>query len=133
VSLKRGLLGAIILTSPLFAYAKPKAHKHSITVKFDYDFRLTPACASDATKISDDKKNCVKEFVVYDISIGIGNRTRLASLPAPSGASDLVKGISFTTPSLRFASGKHIIAVVARTPNGEESDPSKCTTTLKLP
>ena len=131
--MKRGLLGAIILISPLFAHAKPKAHKHSITVKFDYDFRLTPACAPEATKDPDAKKNCVKEFVAYDISTGVANRIKLASLPVPSGAKGLVKGISFKTPPLTFASGKHIIAVVARTPDGEESDPSKCTTTLKLP
>ena len=131
--MRRGLLGAIILISPLFAHAKAKAHKHSIAVKFDYDFRLTPACASDAARITDAKRNCVQEFIIYDISIGVANRIKLASLPVPSGASGLVKDISFKTPPLTFASGKHIIAVVARTRDGEESDPSKCTTTLKLP
>lgn len=133
-AIKRGLLGAVVLTLVvlLLAYARPKPHKHSITVKFDYDFRLTPACSSDTTKGTDAKKECIQEFVVYDISVGSSRRTKLATIPVPAGAKGLVKGISGKTPLLLFAPGKHIIAVVARTPDGKESDPGRCTTTVKV-
>lgn len=132
MTMKRCLLGAIILINPLFAHANPRARKHLITVKFDYDFRLTPACTSDATKDADTKKDCVKEFVVYDISVGASMRTKLATIPVPVGAKSLTKGISGKSPLLSFAPGKHIIAVVARTLDGKESDPYKCTTLLKI-
>jgi hypothetical protein len=90
-------------------------------------FRLTPACVSGMEKV------CVERFDVYDISAGLDKRTKLASLLVPSGAKGVVKGISVTTPSLLFESGKHLLAVTAHTPEGQESDPLKCATWVELP
>jgi len=133
--MKRVLLCAIVfafLTS-LVTLAKPKPHKHCITIRFDYDFGATPACSSEATKVTDAKRNiCVEDFVVYDISVGAGRRTKLAVIPVPAGAHGPVKGISGKTPPLYFAPGEHIIAVVARTPDGKESDPYRCSTSVKI-
>jgi hypothetical protein len=123
--MKLALLWAAILVAPP-ASAQPDASKHSIILKFDYDFRLTPACTS-ATK-----KNCVERFDVYDMSAGFAQRTKLASLPVPSEAKGLVKGISVTTPSLLFETGKHLLAVTAQTPDGKESDPMKCTAWVEI-
>jgi hypothetical protein len=119
--LLRALLCAVVLASPVFALGQVKPHKHSLTVKFNYDFGLTPACSAGA------KKNCVQEFVVYDLSSGAANRQRLASKPATPGASGKVMGITITSPRLPFEIGKHFIAVVARTPDGVESEVNKCT------
>jgi hypothetical protein len=119
------LLALAVGTLSLFA--QTKSDKHSITVKFDYDFRITPACTVSSPK------NCVQEFVVYDISAGSTSRTKLASASPPAGAKGLVKSISITTPSLLFESGKHRIAVVARTSGKVESDVNKCTTWVDIP
>jgi hypothetical protein len=124
--MKRALLLAFIFVAPL-AWGQPDASKHSIILKFDYDFRLTPACTS-ATK-----KNCVERFEVYDISAGLAKCTKLACLAVPSDAKGLVKGLSVTTPSLLFETGKHLLAVTAQMPNGKESDPMKCTVWVEIP
>jgi hypothetical protein len=115
------LLCAVTSLAPVSAMGHVKSHQHSITVKFNYDFGLTPGCALGA------KKDCVQEFVVYDISAGPANRQRLASKPVDSGTTGRVEGISITSPRLPFEIGKHLIAVVARAPDGTESDLYKCT------
>src|SRR5579862_3293858 len=79
--------------------------KHAITIKFDYDFKKTPACTAKLTK------KCVSEFNVYDISSGAQRRFKLLSIPAPNGATGEVQGITGTTPARVFESGKHLIAV----------------------
>jgi hypothetical protein len=124
--LLRTLLCAVVLAIPVFALGQVKPHKHSLTVKFNYDFGLTSACSAGA------KKNCVQEFVVYDLSAGAANRQRLASKPATPGASGKVMGITITSPRLPFEIGKHFIAVVARTPDGTESDLYNCTIWVEL-
>jgi hypothetical protein len=124
--MKRALLWAVIFVAPI-SWGQTGSSKHSITLKFDYDFRLTPACTSEM------KKNCVERFEVYDISAGLAKRTKLTSLPAPSEAEAFVKGISVTTPSLLFESGKHLLAVIARTSDGQESDPMRCTAWVEIP
>ena len=91
-------------------------HKHTITVTFDYDFRLTPACSS---KVS---QGCVQQFNLYEISLGTAKRAKLLSIPVPAGATGLVKGISATTEPLLLDSGRHKLAVSAQEPNGQESD-----------
>jgi len=117
----RAVLGLVLLAGSADALGQTAPHKHSITVTFNYDFRLTPACTAGA------RKNCVQEFIVYDLSAGPTNRRRLASKPADSSATGNVKGISIASPKLLFDPGKHLIAVVARTPDGIESDLYKCT------
>jgi hypothetical protein len=101
--------------------------KHSVTVKFDYDFGPTPACSA---KI---KKSCIQQFVVYDISAGEAKRSKLFTIPAPPDAKGAVNGITGTSPELLFESGKHLLAVVAQEPDGSESHPRACTTWITIP
>ncbi|MGD1210703.1 MAG: hypothetical protein ABR973_05020 [Candidatus Acidiferrales bacterium] len=101
--------------------------KHSVAVKFDYDFRLTPACTA---KI---KKGCVQQFVVYDISAGEAKRSKLFTIPAPQDATGAVTGIAGTSPPLSFESGKHLLEVVAQYPDGTESQARACTTWVTIP
>lgn len=100
---------------------------HKITVRFDYDFRGTPACSA---KITED---CVQQFVVYDISGGVAKRIKLLVIPAPAGATGFVKGVDATTPPLLFEPGKHLLAVSAQMPNGRESNPTDCSTWVQVP
>lgn len=102
---------------------------HKITVTFDYNFTRLPPCSA---KVKDEKK-CVDLFVVYDASAGWNKRTQLMTIPVPSGAQGTVKGISGTTPLLAFEPGKHLIAVVAQTPKGVQSDPNRCMIWVQIP
>ncbi len=96
----------------------------TVTVTFDYDFRLSPACSPKLTK------KCVKQFNVYDISPGV--RTKLFSIPVPAGAAGSVKGITGTSPPVPLSAGKHTLAVTAESVEGTESDSSACATTVKV-
>jgi hypothetical protein len=100
---------------------------HAVTVKFDYDFTRSPACSEKV------KNACVEEFVAYDISAGVKNRTKLFVIPAPPGAEGVVQGITGTSPKLDFESGRHLISVSARQPDGKESKHSACTTWIVIP
>jgi hypothetical protein len=120
-------LSATILLSLLYGSVLASQAKHTITFRFDYDFRITPACSPEA------KLPCVQQFNFYDISAGIPKRVRLGSIPVPSGATGIVKGISGTSESHLFRPGRHMIAVSAQMPNGTESDLSRCTTIVKIP
>jgi hypothetical protein len=111
----------------LAALLYPQEVTHKITFTFDYDFRVTPACSRKVTR------GCVRQFNFYDISQGIPKRIKLGFTPAPVGASGIVKGISATTESLLFASGKHKVAVSAQMSDGSESDLSKCATIVTIP
>jgi hypothetical protein len=112
-----------LLTAAIY----PQEIKHKITFTFDYDFKLTPACSREVTKV------CVQQFNAYDISSGLAKRVKLGSIPVPAGASGLVKGISGTTDPILFNSGRHMVAVSAQMPDGTESDLLKCSTIIKIP
>ena len=116
-------LCSLLFTTVIF----PQESTHKITFTFDYDFRITPACSAQI------KQAYVQQFNFYDISQGIANRVKLGSMPVPSGASGLVKGISGTTERLLFNSGRHLLAVSAQMPDGSESDLSKCTIIVRIP
>jgi len=120
---------ATALVSLLFSSAPRSQSTHKITFTFDYDFRITPACSQKV------QQACVQQFNFYDISPGIAKdkRVKLGSVPVPAGATGLVKGISFTTESFLFNSGRHMLAVSAQMPNGVESDLRRCTTIVKIP
>jgi hypothetical protein len=121
-------LAFVSLCSALFTTVIfPQESTHKITFTFDYDFRITPACSPQI------KQACVQQFNFYDISQGIAKRVKLGSMPVPSGASGLVKGISGTTEPLLFNSGRHLLAVSAQMPDGSESDLSKCTIIARIP
>lgn len=105
---------------------------HTITVTFDYNFLLTPACTATVTK------DCVQEFVVYDISAGASKaqRHKLFSVPLPPNPSGMVRGIQATSPPLDFESGKHLLGVTALEPatnSSSESSPQACTTWITVP
>jgi hypothetical protein len=101
--------------------------KHTISVTFDYNFRLTPACSAKVTK------RCVQRFVVYDMSEGMAKRTQLFVVAVPAEANGLVKGISGRSPELDFEPGKHLLAVTAQRPDGVESATPVSTTWITIP
>ena len=105
--------------------ATPSA-KHSITVKFDYDFSRSPVCSAKITT------KCVQQFNVYDVSGGSQHRVKLFSVPVPAGASGQMKGITATSPQLVFEPGTHFFAVTAQPTTGDESNPVACETTAQI-
>ena len=117
---------AIILVSGMSAAGQADGSRHTVTVTFDYNFGLTPACSD---KVTDD---CVKQFNVYDISAGVEKRTRLFTIPVNPASKGIVKGISGTSPVLLFAPGKHLISVVAQTPSNQKSDSGACTAWIEI-
>ena len=121
------LLAAIFLAASVRCTAQVPHGKHTVTVTFDYDFRLTPACSAKVTQ------KCVQRFVVYDISGGPSKRIRPFFVAVPDGASGPVNGIGGRSPELDFESGKHLLAVTAQNPEGVESDPSDATIWITIP
>jgi hypothetical protein len=105
--------------------ATPSA-KHSIRVKFDYDFSRSPVCSAKVTS------KCVRQFNVYDVSGGPQHRVKLFSVPVPAGASGQMKGITATSPQLVFEPGTHFFAVTAQPTAGDESNPVACQTTARI-
>jgi hypothetical protein len=101
--------------------------QHTVTVTFDYDFRLTPACSKKVTN------NCVQQFVAYDISAGAKQASFLFPIPLPAKPVGAVAGITATSPKLDFESGKHLISVTAQGPDGRQSKKSVCTTWIVIP
>jgi hypothetical protein len=115
--------GSVILAGRCIAQTPPV--KHTITVKFDYNFTSTPACSQKVTK------KCIAKFVVYDISGG--KPYKLFEIPAPADASGAVKGISGESQPLLFESGKHLVAVTAQNDSGEESSAPASAVWVKIP
>ena len=100
--------------------------KHTITVKFDYDFSRSPACSANITT------KCVQQFNVYDISGGPVHRIKLFPIPVPPNAIGQMRGITGTSPQLSFEPGTHFLAVTAQPPTGNESNPVVCMTIVKM-
>jgi len=125
--MKQFMLFATVVIAAFAAASQTEPEKHSITVKFDYDFTKTPACSVTVTK------KCVKQFNIYDTSAGYEKRTKLFSIPAPAGETKLVQGITGTSPRLVFKPGKPRIAATAETAEGVESDLHRSVTWAKLP
>jgi hypothetical protein len=122
------LIAAVLVS--LLAGSLQTSHPNrtiTVTVVFDYDFTITPACSAKVTQV------CVQQFNLYEVSLGISRRAKLLSIPVPAGATGFVKGISATTEPYLFDSGRHRLAVSAQTSNGLESDLSKCTTIINVP
>ena len=120
--------GASQGTSPQATSAQgTQAKPHTIAVKFDYDFKLTPACTAKV------KEKCVSGFAVYDISGGPTKAFKLMTVPVPDGASGMMKGITATTPPRVFAPGKHLISVTAVDPKGTESGRPAATIWVTIP
>jgi len=100
---------------------------HTITVKFDYNFRLAPACTK---KI---QAKCVQQFVVYDISVGEDKRMKLFTIPTPEHAKRSTGRVTGTSPQLVFESGQHQLEVVAQYPDGTESPQRASTIWVMVP
>jgi hypothetical protein len=98
--------------------------KRTITVRFDYDFKLSPACSTTTTK------KCLKLFNVYDITAR--KREWLFSEPIPAQACGFIKGITVSSPPLPLVPGKHVLAVSARSANDAESETNVCTTKVQV-
>jgi hypothetical protein len=94
--------------------------QHTVTVKFDYDFTKMHACSANVTS------KCIKQFNVYEVSGP--TPIPLFSIPAPSGASSFVSGITGTSTQRAFFPGKHRIGVTAQVAQGAESNPYNCMT-----
>ncbi|MGA9998872.1 MAG: hypothetical protein WBQ04_02045 [Candidatus Acidiferrales bacterium] len=120
-----GVFGSVILAGRCLAQEQAQPPKHTIVVKFDYDFTAVPACSQ---KVS---KKCIAKFFVYDIS---GDKPyKLFTIPVPADASGSVKGISGESQPLLFESGKHLLAVTAQKGTGEESNPHACSVWVTIP
>jgi len=105
----------------------PAHPTHVVTVTFDYDFGKTPPCSAEVTK------QCVQQFIAYDISAGVNHPTMLFPIPLPANAVGQVKGITKASPPLEFEPGKHLISVSAMAPDGTHSRRSLCTTWITIP
>jgi hypothetical protein len=110
-------------SQPSIASAPPNSH--IITVNFDYDFTKVPGCSPKIVA-----KNCIKQFDFYDIS---GGRYKLFVIPAPVGATGVVKGITGQSPRRVFEPGPHIISVTAEGASGEQSEVTGAKTTIIIP
>ncbi len=127
---------AFALATALALPAVAGESRHKITVTFNYDFTHQAPCSAEIEAKKHrkkSKKSCIEDFVVYDISAGLPKRTKLMSIPVPQDARGMVKGIVATTPLLLFETGRHLIAVVAQTASGLESDPNRCTVWVTIP
>jgi len=113
--------------APSSAGVAPGHSTHSVTMTFDYDFTLTPACTR---KI---RERCIERFVAYDISAGLAHRARLFTIPVPDGAKGKMQGITATGPKMDFESGKHLLAVTAQEPSGMESKHFAATVWVVIP
>jgi hypothetical protein len=127
ISIREAAVVGVLLLAGTLVAGQSSPSKHSVTITFDYDFGITPPCSDKVVK------NCVKQFVVYDISAGIQNRTKLFSFPADPAAKGMVKGVTATSPKLLFESGKHLISVVAQNPAEVESDVKAAQTWIEVP
>jgi len=118
----RSLLALFALVFVSLAVAIPR--KHRVTLTFNYDFNLSPACSSAPTK------NCVKQFNVYDATDK--QHVKLFSIPVPADATGMVKGITGTSPLLSFRAGEHTLVVTAQAADGTESDSGAGTIRIQI-
>jgi hypothetical protein len=124
---KSALRVAAVVVSACTLGAQAAGSRHIITVKFAYDFAATPPCSATMTA------KCVQQFALYDISGGVPKRIKLTSIAVPGHIHGRVARISATTPLLLFEPGKHLLAVVAQTPDGTESNPDDCAVWVQIP
>ena len=111
---------AVVFVSLAVAIARGR----KVTVTFNYDFNLIPACSLTLTK------NCVKQFNVYDETDK--KHEKLFSIPVPVDAAGFVKGITGTSPPLSLRAGEHVVAVTAQDADGTESYSGACTIRIRV-
>lgn len=99
--------------------------KHTVTVRFNYNFKKVHACPAKA------HKRCVAKFNIYNVTVH-GQRYFLFSIPAPANARGKVKHITGKSKPLLLAAGKHMIAVTAVWNTGAESNLYGSTTMVRV-
>ena len=99
--------------------------QHTLTVTFNYDFTTDNACSAAVTKA------CLLQFNIYDVTTG--TPVKLFSVPAPSGATAAVTGITGTSGLLPMKSGVHTFGATAQMADGTESSPNASTATATVP
>lgn len=98
--------------------------QHTLTVTFNYDFTTDNACSATVTKA------CLQQFNIYDVTTG--TPVKLFTVPAPSGASSAVTGITGTSALLPLKSGVHTFGATAQMADGTESSPNASTATATV-
>jgi hypothetical protein len=104
--------------------AKAATGQHILTVTFNYDFTSDNACSATVTKA------CLQQFNIYDVTTG--TPLKIFSVPAPSGASTAVTGITGTSALLALKSGVHTFGATAQMADGTESSPNASTATATV-
>jgi len=125
--MKQFSLPVLLAAAAIATVAQTAAVTHTVTLTVTYDFTKTPPCSDKV------KKNCVSRIVVYDISAGVSQRRKLATLPVDPKTPAMVQDLTVTTPPLTFEPGKHLLTAVAETPDNIESNPKMCKTWIEIP
>ena len=120
---RAGPVAVLFIIMAIAANATPG--QHTLTVTFNYDFTTDNACSATVTKA------CLLQFNIYDVTTG--TPVKLFSVPAPSGATSAVTGISSTSALLPMKSGVHIFGATAQMADGTESSPNASTATATVP
>ena len=119
----KGIGSCLALLVPVLLWAAPA--QHTVSAKFDYDFKRFHACKGK------EDKPCVVQFNIYDIPRK-GNPVKLFAIPAPPGAKKHVKGIFGDSAPVELSPGPHTFAATAQLSNGKESDPRFCVVTANV-
>lgn len=95
--------------------------QHTVTATISYDFSVDNACSATVTT------GCLKQFNIYDLTSG--SPAFLFSIPAPSGANNVVTGITGTGGPFTMKSGQRTFGAAAQMADGTESLPNASTAT----
>jgi hypothetical protein len=116
------VVAAILL--PILAWATPSQHK--LLVTFVYDFHLQRPCKNDK-----DTGNCVKRFIIYDIT-NPKAPLKLFSIAVDPKAKRMEYKVKVESNLLQLNDGMRIFAATAQWENGAESDPKACAATVTV-
>ena len=108
---------------PMLVGAAPSQHKLFVT--FQYDFTSERPCKENQTG------NCVKRFIIYDIS-NPKAPVRLFSIAVDPKVKKVQYHVKAQSNLLPITDGMHTFAATAQWANGAESDPKACTTTVAV-
>jgi len=120
---KRVIWGIVGWLAPILLWAG--SSQHTVAVTLNYDFTVDNACSSSVTS------GCVKQFNIYDITGGAAP-VKLFAIPAPSGASTAMTGITGTSGLVTLKAGVHTFAATAQMADGTESNPNASTATATV-
>ncbi len=122
------VMAFVMVAIATFTIAAPVTNattgQHTLTVSFNYDFTTDNACSATVTKA------CLQQFNIYDLTTG--TPVKLFTVPAPSGASTAVTGITATSALLPLKSGVHTFGATAQMADGTESSPNASTATATV-